>query len=83
MGCECYIYTVEESENKQDIILKYQESVCGYEFLDCLSFSTSELFNIGYNSMKAKTLKKAFKKYKTKPLKEFNEDKDYVVYISY
>lgn len=83
MSCECCIYVIEETENSFDMTLKYQESICGYEFLDALNWVTSEGFRLGYNSIKAKTLRKAFKKHKRKPLKEFDDDKDYVIYISY
>lgn len=78
MSCETVIYEV-EAINDNDVLLKYKQSVCGYDFLEYLPFGVEP----DYNRIKPKELIKAFKGSKRTLDFDIDIDKDYVIDVSY
>lgn len=77
MSCEIQIYEVELNDTN-DVLLKYKQTVVGYNFLDYLYN-----IKIGYNSIKYSDLLKAFKSIDVKPDFDINKEYDYVIDVSY
>lgn len=77
MSCEVQIYQVELNDN-DDVLLKYKQTVVGYDFLDYLYN-----MKIGYNSIKYGDLLTAFRQSGITPEFDINRDYDYVIDVSY
>lgn len=81
MGCTSYIYEERPYGNNSDLILRFKQDICNWDFAEDLMDCFEGRY--GYQYVLAEQLGELFDKHKIKPEFELDEDKTYLVYISY
>jgi hypothetical protein len=81
MGCTSFIYEERPYGYNSDLILRLKQTVDGYNFgedlMDCFEGQ------YGYQYVLAEQLGELFDKHNIKPEFELDEDRTFLVYISY